>query len=447
MAETLGYQDVVIIDGARTPIGRFGGSLKDLVVWQMGAMAIKGILARTGIDPELVDEVIMSHTRQDGTGTNPARNMMLFAGMPKRIPAHTVNMVCAAGLKALHLAVQSIRLGETQVAIVGGSESMSNIPHILKGARWQAIGRLNNIILEDGFLVLADNYCHLTPGLTAERASERHGITREESEQLGVESHAKAAKAWEDGVYDDEVFPIDIPAAKKGAQGFTFYTDECYRKNPSLEKQMKLPAAFKKDGTQSAGTSSGITDGAGAALIMSRKKAEELGFKPIASFVDFFFYGVEPADFPDGPGASIPIILKKNNLTLDDMRYVEINEAFSSVVIAAEKMMNWCDREKLNPHGGCIALGHPTGYSGARLNLHLAHILKKGEYGLACLCGGGGIAGNVIIKSEREEGQEFKKVIVGLDETGHAYSRDPSPEELEKIKNHEPSEIFKSINK
>jgi acetyl-CoA C-acetyltransferase len=307
MAEALGYQDVVIIDGARTPIGRFGGSLKDLVVWQMGAMAIKGILARTGIDPELVDEVIMSHTRQDGTGTNPARNMMLFAGMPKRIPAHTVNMVCASGLKALHLAVQSIRLGETQIAVVGGSESMSNIPHILKGARWQAIGRLNNIIIEDGFLVLADNYCHLTPGLTAERASERHGITREESEQLGVESHAKAAKAWEDGVYDDEVFPIDIPAIKKGAKGFTFYTDECYRKNPSLEKQMKLPAPFKKDGTQSAGTSSGITDGAGAALIMSRKKAEELGFKPIAAFVDFFFYGLEPADFPDGPGLSIPM--------------------------------------------------------------------------------------------------------------------------------------------
>ncbi len=447
MAGTLDYQDVVIVDGARTPIGRFGGSLKDLVVWQLGAMAIKGVMARTGIDPELIDEVIMSHTRQDGTGTNPARNMLLFAGVPKKVPAHTVNMVCAAGLKALHLAVQSIRLGETQVAIVGGSESMSNIPHILRGARWRPLGRLNNITIDDGFLYLADNYCHLTPGLTAERASENHGLTREENDRIGCESHQKAAKAWTDGVFDDEVFPIDIPArkGKGGYKGFTLYSDECYRKNSSFESMQKLSTPFKKDGTVTAGSSSGITDGTGASLIMTRKKAEELGLKPIASFVDFLFYGVEPADFPDGPGVSMPLILKRNNFTIDDMKYVEINEAFGSVVLAAEKMLNWSDREKLNPHGGCIALGHPTGYSGARLTIHLAHVLKRGEYGLACLCGGGGMAGNMIIKSERDEDVKYKKVVVGLDEKGLAYSREPSSEELEKIKNHEPSEIFNSI--
>jgi len=439
MANVLDYQDVVLIDGARTPIGKFGGTLKDLVVWQIGAMAIKGVLARTGIDPELIDEVIMSHTRQDGTGTNPARNMMLFAGVPKRVPAHTVNMVCAAGLKALHLAIQSIRLGETQVAVVGGSESMSNIPHLLKGARWRPLGRLNDITIGDGFLYLSDNYCHLTPGLTAERASEKHGLTREENDQIGYESHVKAAKAWKDGIFDDEVFPIDIPAekGKGGYKGFTFYTDECYRKDASLESMRKLPPPFKKDGTVTAGSSSGITDGSGASLIMSRKKAKELGFKPIASFVDFLFSGLEPADFPDGPGLSIPIILKRNNMTIDDVKYVEINEAFSSVVLAAEKMMNWHDREKLNPHGGCIALGHPTGYSGARLTLHLAHTLKKGEYGVACLCGGGGMAGTMILKSERDPEQKFKKVIVGLDEKGQAYSREPSTEDLEKMKKHQ----------
>lgn len=442
MGKTPNYQDVVIIDGARTPIGRFGGSLKDLVVWQLGAIAIKGVLARTGIDTELVDEVIMSHTRQDGTGTNPARNMALFAGIPKRVPAHTVNMVCAAGLKALHLAVQSIMSGESQVVIAGGSESMSNIPHILKGARWGGF-RLTNITIHDGFLYLDDNYCHLTPGLAAERASERYGFTRAENEQLGYESHAKASKAWEEGIFDDEVFPIDIPAAKKGEKVITFYTDECYRKNASLEGMMKLPPAFKKDGTISAGCSSAITDGAGALLLMSRKKANELGFKPIASFVDFLFYGVEPADFPDGPGVSIPIILKRSNLTLNDMNFIEINEAFSSVILTAEKLANFHDRKKLNPHGGAIALGHPTGYSGARLTLHLAHVLKKGEHGLACLCGGGGLAGSVVVRSERDEGMKFKKVIVGLDETGHAYSREPSPEDLEKIKKHEPSDIFK----
>ena len=294
LTESLNYQDVVIVDGGRIPIGRFGGSLKDLTVWQIGAMAIKGITARTGIDPELVDEVIMSHTRQDGTGTNPARNMALFGGIPKRVPAHTVNMVCAAGLKAIHLAAQSIRLGETEVAIVGGAESMSNIPHILRGARWKGY-RLANITIEDGFLYLSDNYCHLTPGLTAERTCEKYGFTREENEQVGYESHLKAAKGWEEGVFDDEVVPIDVPVASKKDKGFTLYTDECYRKKPSLEKMLKLPTPFKKDGKVTAGSSSGITDGAGAMLIMSRKKADQLGLKPIASFVDFLFYGVEPA--------------------------------------------------------------------------------------------------------------------------------------------------------
>lgn len=436
MANLLDYQDVVLIDGARTPIGKFGGTLRDLVVWQIGAMAIKAVVERTGIDPEAIDEVIMSHTRQDGTGTNPARNMMLFAGLPKKIPAHTVNMVCAAGLKALHLAVQSIRTGETQVAVVGGSESMSNIPHLLKGARWKPLGRLNDITIGDGFLYLSDSYSGLTPGLTAERCCEKHGLTREENDQIGYESHVKAAKAWDEGVFDDEVFPVDVPAEK--GKKITFYADECYRKDATIESMRKLTAPFKKDGTVTAGSSSGITDGAGASLIMSRKRAQELGLKPMASFVDFLFYGLEPADFPDGPGLSIPAILKKNNLTINDMKSVEINEAFGCVCLAAEKMMNWRDREKMNPHGGCIALGHPTGYSGARLTLHLAHTLNSGEYGLACLCGGGGMAGNMILKSERDPEQKYKKLIVGLDEkTGHAYSREPSPEDLEKMKKHQ----------
>lgn len=456
MAQVTSLQDVVIVDAVRIPIGRFGGSLRELQVWRLGALAIKGVLARTGLDPEMVDEVIMSHTRQDGTGTNPARNMALYAGIPKRVPAHTVNMVCAAGLKALHLATQSIRLGEAEIVIAGGAESMSNIPHLLKGARWAPLGRLNNIVIQDGFLYLEDLYCGLGPGLVAERAADKFNQTREENERVGYESHLKAAKAWEQGIFDDEVIPVDVPSKapdaaavkeKVGPRAFTLYTDECYRPNPSLELMMKLPPAFKKDGKISAGSSSGITDGAAAMVITTRKKAEEMGWKPLASFVDFLFYGVEPIDFPEGPGTSIPIILRRNNMTLDDLKYVEINEAFGSVILAAEQMLNWRDRNKLNPHGGCIALGHPTGYSGARLVTHLAHVLKKGEYGLACLCGGGGIAGNVIIKGEKEEGRTFKKIIVGLDETGHAYAREPSPEELEKIKRHEPSEVFKEVQR
>lgn len=453
-----GLEDIVIVDGCRIPIGRFGGSLKNLTVWRLGALAIKGVLARVGLDPELVDEVIMSHTRQDGTGTNPARNMALYAGIPKHVAAHTVNMVCAAGLKAAHLAALSLLTGTADIVIAGGAESMSNIPHLLRGARWKPLGRLNNITIEDGFLYLADNYCGLTAGLTGERAAEIFNQTREENEQVGYESHIKATRGWQEGAFDDEVIPIDVPGNapiqggpqhKVGKPAFTFYTDECYRPNPSLELMLKLPPAFKEDGRLSAGNSSGITDGAGAMVITTRKKAKEMGWKPIASFVDFLFYGVDPADFPMGPGVAIPIALKRNDMTLDDLKYVEINEAYSSVILAAEQMLGWKDREKLNPHGGCIALGHPTGYSGARLLIHLAHVLRAGEYGLACLCGGGGIAGVAIVKGEKDLEQfgSFKKVIVGLDETGHTYVREPSPEELEKIKQHEPSEVFKEIRK
>lgn len=396
----LSWSDVVVTDAVRLPIGKFGGSLKDFEVYQLGALAIRALLERSRLDPELIDEVLMSHTRQDGTGTNPARNMALFGGVPIRVPAHTVNMVCPAGLKAQHLAGMAIRLGETEVAVCGGAESMSNIPHLLRGARWQGF-KLANITIDDGFLYLNDKYCGLSAGECAERTAQKYGLTREEQEQVGLESHLKAAKAWADGVFHEEVAPVEIPG-KKGEPGLVFSKDECYREDPSLEQMMKLPPSFKKEGTVSAGNASAITDGAGAMLVMSRKKAEKLGKKPLIHFVDFLFYGIEPKDFLEGPGIAIPLILEKNGLTLEDMRYVEINEAFASVILAAEKLMGWRDRKKVNPHGGAVALGHPTGYSGIRLVVHLAHILKKGEYGLACLCGGGGIVGVVIVQSERD---------------------------------------------
>jgi acetyl-CoA C-acetyltransferase len=400
MPEMLAWNDVVVTDVVRLPIGKFGGRLKDFEVYQLGAMAINALLDRSKLNPELIDEVLMSHTRQDGTGTNPARNMALFGGIPIHVPAHTVNMVCPAGIKAQHLAGMAIRLRETEVAVCGGAESMSNIPHILRGARWEGF-KLTNIMIDDGFLYLSDKYCGLGAGECAERTAEKFGISREEQEQVGFESHLKASKAWRDGIFDEEVAPVKI-AGKKGEPGFVFYKDECYRENPSLEQMMKLPPAFKKGGTVSAGSSSAITDGAGAMLMMSRKKAEELGKKPLIHFVDFLFYGIKPDDFPEGPGVVIPVILKRNRLTIDDMKYVEINEAFACVILAAEKVMGWKDRKKLNPHGGGIALGHPTGYSGIRLVVHLAHVLKKGEYGLACLCGGGGMVGAVIVQSERD---------------------------------------------
>lgn len=390
-------QDVVIVSAVRLPIGRFGGSLRDLKVYDLGGHAIAAAVKKAEIDPKEVDEVIMSHTRQDGTGPNPARTAALLAGIPIDVPAHTVNKVCAAGLKAMALATQAIRTGDAEVIVCGGMESMSNIPHLLRGARWQGY-RMTNIVLEDGFLYLSDPICGLTPGLCAERCAEKWNISREDQERIGYESHMKAAKAWEEGIYNNEVVPLELPSAK-GKPAYTFLKDECYRSDVTLEKMMKLPPAFKQEGTVSAGSSSGVTDGAGAMVVMSRQKAQELGLKPLASIVAYSFYGVTSEDFPEGPMKVIPIILEKSGLTIDDISYFEINEAFAVVVALTQKTLG-IPTEKVNIHGGGISLGHPTGYSGARLLIHLSHILKSGEYGLATLCGAGGVSGAMIVKGE-----------------------------------------------
>lgn len=390
-------QDVVIVSAARLPIGRFGGSLRDFKVYDLGGHAIAAAVKKAGIDPKEIDEVIMSHTRQDGTGTNPARTASLLAGMPVEVPAHTVNKVCAAGLKAVALATQAIRVGDAEVIVCGGMESMSNIPHILRGARWQGF-RLTNITIEDGFLYLTDPITGLSPGLSAERCAEKWNISKEEQETVGYESHLKAAKAWAEGVFADEVVELEIPATKEQPARI-FAKDECYRTDVTLEKMMKLQSPFKPGGTVSAGSSSGVTDGAGAMVVMSRQKAGELGLKPLASIVEYSFYGIPSEDFPEGPMKVIPIVLDKAGLTIDDITYYEVNEAFGVVVALTEKMLG-IPKEKMNVHGGGISLGHPTGYSGARLLIHLSHILKPGEYGLASLCGAGGVSGAMIIKGE-----------------------------------------------
>ena len=390
-------QDCVIVSAVRIPIGRFGGTLKDFKVYDLGAEAIKATIARAGIKPEMVDEVIMSHTRQDGNGTNPARTASLKGGVPIEVPAHTVNKVCAAGLKAVSLATQTIRVGDSEIVVVGGMESMSNIPHLLRGARWEGF-RLTNITIEDGFLYLICPFCGLSPGLIAERAAENNNLTREQQDQIGYDSHRRAVKAWEDGVFDKEVVPVTIPATRKKPE-FVFSKDECMRPNVSMESMQKLLPAFKKDGTVTAGQSSGVTDGAGAMVMMTREKAAELGLKPMASVHSYLFHGIDPADFPEGPSRAIPVHLKKEGLTIDDITYFEINEAFAAVnaVCINEAGIPW---ERTNVHGGGIALGHPTGYTGARLTIHLANILKPGELGLAAACGGGGLTGSLIIKGE-----------------------------------------------
>jgi len=390
-------EDCVIVTAVRIPIGRFGGTLRDLKVYDLGAAVIRAAIERAGIKPEMVDEVIMSHTRQDGTGTNPARTAALKGGCCTEMPAHTVNKVCAAGMKAVSLATQAIRVGDAEIIVVGGMESMSNIPHLLRNARWEGF-RLTDIKIEDGFLNLVCPFCGLSLGLTAEHTAEKYKLTREQQDQIGYDSHRRAVKAWEDGVFKDEVVPVTIPAAKTKPE-FFFKKDECLRPDVSLENMKKLPPAFKKDGTVTAGQSSGVTDGAGAMVIMTRQKANELGLKPMAHIVDYMFYGVDPQYFPEGPSVTIPRHLKKVGMTIDDITAFEINEAFAVVncICINEAGIPW---EKTNLHGGGISLGHPTGYTGARLILHLANILKPGEYGLAAACGAGGLTGSLIVQGE-----------------------------------------------
>lgn len=390
-------EDCVIISGVRIPIGRFGGTLKNLKVHELGAEAIRAAIERARIKPEMVGEVIMSHCRQDGTGTNPARPAAVIGGVPLEVPAHTVNKVCAAGLKAVALGTQAIRVGDAEIVVVGGMESMSNIPHLLRGGRFEGF-RLTNIVLEDGFLYLGDTVTGMKIGEMIERIVERHHLTREQQDQIGFESHKRATKAWEDGVFDREVVPIEFPATK-GKEAFMFSKDECLRPDVSLESMRKLPPAFKKDGTVTAGQSSGITDGAGAMVMMSRQKAAELGLKPMASIVSYMFYGIEGINFPEGPALTVPRHLKKLGLTINDIKYFEINEAFAVVNLLCihEAGIPW---ERTNVHGGAIALGHPTGYTGARLTLHLANILKPGELGLAAACGGGGLTGSLVVRGE-----------------------------------------------
>lgn len=388
-------RDIVIVDGVRVPIGRFGGSLKDFQVYELGAIVIREVLRRTNIDPADVDEVVFSHTRQDGNGTNPGRTALLMAGIPYHVPAHTTNQVCATGLLSVRLAAQSILLGENKVVVVAGAESMSNIPHLLRNHRFNPRKfRLGDVILEDGFTtVQRDRYCGMSVLEIAEKTAEKYGLTREELDRFSYESHKKAVKAWEEGVFKNEVMPVKLP------DGRLFERDECLRPDVDLEKMLKLPCVVPGGKYTTAGNTCAITDGAGAMVIMHRSEAERRGLKPLAHLVSWAFVGVDPRWFTEGPGYAIPAALEKVGLTLDDMKYVEINEAFASQMLANIKQLN-LDPAKVNVHGGAIADGHPTGYSGVRLTLHLAHILKSGEYGVASLCGGGGMAGALVIQGE-----------------------------------------------
>jgi acetyl-CoA C-acetyltransferase len=392
-------QDIVIISACRTAMGRFGGSLKNIPSHDLGAVVIKEALERASLRGNQVDDVILGSCRQAGNGPNPARSAAVRGGVSPLVPAITLNMACPSGMRSVALAAQGIMSGDVEVVISGGFDSMSSIPYLLKGARWDGF-KMGNKTLEDGWSDSIDPLIGQGMGETAENLYDKYKISREAQDAFAVESHLKAAVAQKNGWFDEEIVPIEIPGASK-TPAFLFDKDETIRYDVNQEKMAVIKSAFRKDGTVTAGNACGLSDGAVALVVTHRKKAAELGVKPLFSIVSYSQVAVDPATMGEGPALSIPSALKKAGMTLSDMDIIEVNEAFAIQVLANERTLKW-DRAKLNVHGGAIALGHPTGTSGARILVTGYYALKRLDktHCIAAICGGGGVTTAMVIRRE-----------------------------------------------
>jgi acetyl-CoA C-acetyltransferase len=396
----MSIKECVIIDGARTPIGRFGGVFKDLTVVDLGIVALKGALQKSGIKPGQVSEVIFGHARQAGNGPNPARIVSYKAGLPVAVPASTVNQACVSGMLSIILADQSISLGNSDIVIAGGMEHHSSVPYYSMNTRWGA--RMGDVTLVDG--QFRDGYhCgieHAHMGLLTDILAEELGITREEQDRFAFESQQKAKKAKESGFFARTIVSVSIPQPK--GPPVAVQEDETPRPDTTLQTLARLPPAFRPNGTISAGNAPPIPDGASAMVISSREKAEELGLKPLGKIVSYAISGNEPKRFGIAPVQAVSMALKRAGLTLDDIDLIEINEAFAAQVIAVMKLSGM-DAGKVNIHGGGIALGHPTGMSGNRITLDLLYSLRErgGRYGLAAICGNGGHGGAMVVELDK----------------------------------------------
>ncbi len=391
-------REVVIVGAARTPIGSFGGSLKNVPTRTLGAVSIKAAIERAGIKPEMIDEVIMGCVLQGGLGQNVSRQMSLDAGIPKEVPTMTINKVCGSGLRAVELAAQIIKAGDADIIVAGGAENMSAAGYIMPSARWGA--RMNNVpmvdtMVNDGLWEAFNNY-HM--GITAENIAEQWGLTREELDEFALASQQKAEAAVKAGKFKDEIVPVEIPQRK--GDPIVFDTDEYPKFGASMEKMAKLKPAFKKDGVVTAANASGINDAGAALVVMSKEKADELGIKPLCTIKSYASAGVDPTIMGIGPVPSSRKALEKAGLTIDDMDLIEANEAFAAQSVAVGKELGF-DTSKLNVNGGAIALGHPIGASGARILISLIYeMMKRPEtkYGLATLCIGGGMGTAMVIE-------------------------------------------------
>jgi acetyl-CoA C-acetyltransferase len=386
----------VIVSAVRTPGGSFGGKLSGFEAPELGAMVVNEAVKRAAIPPDIVDELIFGCGWQAGLGPNVARLSSMKGGLPQQTTAYTVNIRCGSSLKALILGASTIKSGDADVLVVGGTESSSNVPYVLKEARWgQRMGdkQVYDVLHKDGFMC---PLAGMMMGNTAELLAEKYQISREEQDQFALESHLKALKAMEEGKFKEEVLPIEVKT-KKATE--IFDTEEIPRSNISLEKMAKLPPVFKKDGTVTAGNSCALCDAASAMVMMSEEKAAELGVKPMAVIRSYATAGVDPKYMGIGPVEAIPIALKKAGMTLKDIDLIELNEAFAAQYLAVEREMKW-DRSIVNVHGGAIALGHPVGATGTKILTTLLYALKTydKQVGLVSLCIGGGQGIAIIVE-------------------------------------------------
>ena len=392
-------KEVVIVSACRTPIGKFGGSLKDISAVQLGATVIKEAVNRAGIKPEQVDEVIFGNVIQAGLGQNPARQASLAAGLPIETTAMTINIVCGSGLKSVALAANQIKAGEADIVVAGGTENMSAAPYAVPAARWGARmfdNKLVDLTVKDG-LWDAINDVHM--GITAENIAEKYGFTREQQDQLAVNSQNKAEVAVDSGRFDDEIVPIEIPQRK--GDPIVFARDEHLTRGNTMEKVAKLKPAFKKDGTVTAANASGVNDGAAALVVMSKEKADELGIKPLATIVSYATAGVDPAIMGTGPIPAVRKAMEKAGMTVEDFDLIEANEAFAAQALSVATDLKF-NMDIVNVNGGAIALGHPVGASGARILVSLLYEMEKrdAKKGLATLCIGGGMGQALIVKRD-----------------------------------------------
>jgi acetyl-CoA C-acetyltransferase len=387
--------NLVIVAAVRTPIGSFMGSLSSMSVSQLGAVAIKGALDKIEIDYNLVDEVIMGNVVSSGAGQSPARQAAIYAGLPNNVVATTINKVCASGMKSIMMGVQAIKNGDASIVIAGGMESMSQIPHYLNMRNGTKLGAATLIdgIQKDG---LTDVYDGNAMGVHADNCAKEYKIAREEQDKFAIQSYQRASKAWEEGKFDDEVVPVEIPQ-RKGDPIHVSVDEELL--NVKYDKIPTLAPVFSKDGTVTAANASKINDGAAALVLMTEEKAVSLGLKPLAKILAFADAEQEPQKFTTTPSIALPLALKKAGLSINEVEYFELNEAFSVVGLANCQLLG-LSMDKVNVNGGAVALGHPLGCSGARIVVTLLNVLKQKEakIGAATICNGGGGASAIIIE-------------------------------------------------